>query len=65
MPCLLLLSDIDATGIHFLSDFLDELYDDSIGLVLANPNNRVSAGSHPFMWLGLLNASITCTTNSD
>lgn len=34
-------SDIDATGIHFFDDLIDELRDDGIDLVLGNPAKNV------------------------
>jgi len=34
-------ADIDATGIHFLDDLLDELKEDGIQLVLGNPSQQV------------------------
>ncbi|PRW56212.1 sulfate transporter [Chlorella sorokiniana] len=34
-------TDIDATGIHFLEDLIDELRDDGIDLVLGNPAKNV------------------------
>jgi hypothetical protein len=37
----LLPADIDATGIHWLDDLVDELREDSIQLVLGNPAKMV------------------------
>ncbi|KAI7843852.1 hypothetical protein COHA_002403 [Chlorella ohadii] len=34
-------TDIDATGIHFLDDLVDELRDDNVDLVLGNPAKNV------------------------
>ncbi|PSC69015.1 sulfate transporter [Micractinium conductrix] len=34
-------TDIDATGIHFLDDFVDELQEDGVKLVLGNPSQQV------------------------
>lgn len=34
-------ADIDATGIHFLDDLVDELRDDNVDLVLGNPAKNV------------------------
>ena len=36
-------ADIDATGIHFLDDFVDELQEDGVKLVLGNPSQQVGA----------------------
>ena len=48
--CLPLPADIDATGIHWLDDLVDELREDSIQLVLGNPAKmvRLLCG----LWLG-------------
>ena len=40
-PCSPGSTDIDATGIHFLEDLLDELRDDNVDLVLGNPAKGV------------------------
>ncbi|EFN58438.1 hypothetical protein CHLNCDRAFT_19800, partial [Chlorella variabilis] len=40
-------TDVDATGSHFLDDLVDELNDDSIKLVLGNPSQQASGGPGP------------------
>ena len=49
----LLPADIDATGIHWLDDLVDELREDSIQLVLCNPAKMVrlpSLRSEAALW---------------